>query len=257
MRDLCQGRDAVDQRHLVAPVELVRLARREAQRHEGRRRRRVLPPRPGRRKAPHCVVAAPVAEAPQLLEYPHQRQPLPPRPRCVPREDPIELLPPSPDLRLRLDAPLVFEGVSSRRMILRTVFRETCSSRTISLMLLPRTKYSRRTRAIVSTPFIPRPPVLVHGRGVFTVRVKGGQFWTPIPPLRGSTFHADTAEDVFFWYVVAEPVGESSRKEYQRRLNLPGKPSQADRKWKLFRVLLPKLALEDAKDRTRPGPRVT
>jgi hypothetical protein len=49
----------------------------------------------------------------------------------------------------------------------------------------------------------------------------------------------DTAEDVFFWYVVAEPVGESSRKEYQRRLNLPGKPSQADRKWELFRVLLP------------------
>src|SRR5690606_26791682 len=44
-------------------------------------------------------------------------------------------------------------------MILRTVLRATCSSRSICLMDLPCTKYARRTRAIVSTPFIPQPPV--------------------------------------------------------------------------------------------------
>ena len=106
---LRDGRDAVDQHHLVAPVELVALARREAQRHEGRRRRRVLPPRPVHREAPNRVVAARVAQPPQLLENPHQRQPLPPRPTCVTGEDPVEPLPPRPDLRLRLDVPLVHE----------------------------------------------------------------------------------------------------------------------------------------------------
>jgi hypothetical protein len=110
MRHLRHRRDAVDQHHLVAPVELVGLARRETQRHERRRCRRVLPPRPGGRIAPHRVVAAPVAEAPQLREHPHQREPLSPRAPCDLREDPVELLPPRADLRLRLHAPVVLEG---------------------------------------------------------------------------------------------------------------------------------------------------
>src|SRR6056297_1892855 len=76
-------------------------------------------------------------------------------------------------------------------MIFRTVFRETCSSRQISLIVLPRTKNSRRTLAIVSTPFIPHPPIQFKGRAGLLELTKGGQFWTPIPPLRGSTFHAD------------------------------------------------------------------
>ena len=46
MGDLHRHRDAVDQHDLVAPVELVRLARREAQRNESRRRRRALPAPP-------------------------------------------------------------------------------------------------------------------------------------------------------------------------------------------------------------------
>ncbi|MEO1315142.1 MAG: MobF family relaxase [Pseudomonadota bacterium] len=76
-------------------------------------------------------------------------------------------------------------------MIFRTVFRETCRSRQISLIVLPRTKNSRRTLAIVSTPFIPHPPIQFKGRAGLLELTKGGQFWTPIPPLRGSTFHAD------------------------------------------------------------------
>lgn len=47
---------------LAAPVALIGLARREAQRHIGRRRRRVLAPPPARRIAPHRVVAALIAE---------------------------------------------------------------------------------------------------------------------------------------------------------------------------------------------------
>ena len=76
VRHLDGDRRAVDQHDLVAPVELVGLARREAQRHIGFRRRRAAlgAPLPG--VAPDRVVAALVAEPAQLLENPDQRQPL-------------------------------------------------------------------------------------------------------------------------------------------------------------------------------------
>jgi hypothetical protein len=66
------------------------------------------------------------------------------------------------------------------------------------LIVLPRTRNSRRTRAIVSTPFIPHPPVLAPGREVSTTRAAGGQFWTLILPLRGSIFHADPHSEARF-----------------------------------------------------------
>ena len=44
---------------------------------------------------------------------------------------------------------------------------------------------SRRIRAIVSTPFIPQPPILIPGWAVCSQHKHGGQFWTPIPRLRG------------------------------------------------------------------------
>ncbi|KQP82935.1 hypothetical protein ASF57_12480 [Methylobacterium sp. Leaf117] len=78
------------------------------------------------------------------------------------------------------------------RMTFRTVLRETCWSRTMSLIARPRAKNSRRMRAIVSTPFIP----LHHpsGRtGEQSARTRlGGQNWTPIPRLTGSKLHAET-----------------------------------------------------------------
>ena len=49
-------------------------------------------------------------------------------------------------------------AVAPERTTLRTVLRDTCSSRAISLIERPRWKNSRRIRAIVSTPFIPRHP---------------------------------------------------------------------------------------------------
>ena len=104
LRHLHRHRDPGDQHHLVAPVELVGLARREAQRHERRRRRRGPLALPAGRIPPHRVVAAVVAEPAQLLEDPDQRQPLPARPRRIHRQQPVELLPPRPDLRLRLHA---------------------------------------------------------------------------------------------------------------------------------------------------------
>src|SRR5271155_4177905 len=50
-------------------------------------------------------------------------------------------------------------------------------------------KCSRRIRPIVSTTSIPHRPL--HAKaGSRTNRKLGGQFWTPIPRLRGSLFHA-------------------------------------------------------------------
>jgi hypothetical protein len=109
LRHLHRHRDPGDQHHLVAPVELVGLARREAQRHERRHRRRGPLALPAGRVPPHRVVAALVAEPAQLLEDPDQRQPLPARPRRIHRQQPVELLSPRPDLRLRLHLPLVDE----------------------------------------------------------------------------------------------------------------------------------------------------
>jgi hypothetical protein len=73
MRDLHGDGHAVDQHDLVAPVELVGLAWREAQRHVGFRCRRPahLAPRLG--IAPDRVVAAVVPGTAQRLEHPDQR----------------------------------------------------------------------------------------------------------------------------------------------------------------------------------------
>jgi hypothetical protein len=59
------------------------------------------------------------------------------------------------------------------------------------LIVRPPTKNSRRIRAIVSTPFIPQPPTPQIRQAVCWHSKQGGQFWTPIAPLRGSKLHAD------------------------------------------------------------------
>jgi Transposase DDE domain group 1 len=97
MRALHNRRHALEHDDLVAPVELVGLAGREAQRHEGRRRRALLAP-PSGRVTPHRVVAAGIAETAQPLEQPHQRQPFPARPCRVRCQKPFQLLPPRPHL---------------------------------------------------------------------------------------------------------------------------------------------------------------
>jgi hypothetical protein len=107
--DLHRHGRAVDQHDLVAPVELAGLARGEAQRHEGGRRRRRLFPVPAPRVAPNGVMAALMTEPAQLLEHAHRRQPLARRLRRVGRQDPLEIRPPGADPRQRLDLPRVLE----------------------------------------------------------------------------------------------------------------------------------------------------
>src|SRR5271157_2461771 len=88
---------------LVAPVELVGLARREGQRDEGARRRTRMRFAPAPRISPDGVVSASVAERPQLLENSDQRHPLARRRVRVPRQQPIEVFRPSTQLRPRLN----------------------------------------------------------------------------------------------------------------------------------------------------------
>jgi hypothetical protein len=90
MRDLHRRREAVDHRDLFVggtvhwtvpsssspPVELVGLARIEAQRHVGCRRGLALRLRPRGRIPPHGVITAPVAECLELFEDPDTGQPL-------------------------------------------------------------------------------------------------------------------------------------------------------------------------------------
>ena len=106
--NLHDHRRAVDQHDLVAPVELVGLARREGQRDIGVDRR-LRPSTPGTGVAAHRVVPALVAERAQGLEHPDQGQPLTRRLRLVGSQQPIQLRLPAPQLRQRLDLARVGE----------------------------------------------------------------------------------------------------------------------------------------------------
>jgi hypothetical protein len=107
MRHLDGDRRAVDQHDLVAPVELVRLAQRKAQRYVGFRRRRPAFDVPCLGVAANRVVAATVTEGAQLLEYPDQRQPLARRLALVRQQKTVELVAPGTNPRQRLLAALI------------------------------------------------------------------------------------------------------------------------------------------------------
>ncbi len=190
--------DPGDQRHLVAPVELIGLARRKAQRHKGRRRRgRTLPP-PRRRVPAHRVIAARVAKPAQFLEDVDERQTFPAGPGCVRRQKPVQLVPPGPDLRLRLNLPLVFE--------VRGTGSQDLPDRIAGNIQLPADLLDRPTPHIELAAYPrdrvhalhPPPPVQKTRTGSAASNGRGGQFWTPIPQLRGSTFHAKPQGDGLF-----------------------------------------------------------
>ena len=77
-------------------------------------------------------------------------------------------------------------SVSPDRRIFRTEFLLSPRSRQICLMVLPCTKWSRRTFPIVSTQIIPALastcPFASQSRCTTAGR---GQYWTPITPWRG------------------------------------------------------------------------
>jgi hypothetical protein len=106
MRHLHRHRDARDHHDLMAPVELVSLARCIIERHIGFRCHRAPGLRPALRKPAHGIIAALVSEPAQLLEDPDQRQPFPRRLVRVGRKELFKLPLPRPDPRHRL--PLTF-----------------------------------------------------------------------------------------------------------------------------------------------------
>jgi hypothetical protein len=99
-----------DQDDLVAPVELVGLARREEQRHIGLSHCRTPCPLPTLGMPSDRVVATLIAERAKLLVDADQRQPLALRLCQVAVEQRIELHLPGADPRLRLMFALVGEG---------------------------------------------------------------------------------------------------------------------------------------------------
>lgn len=109
VRHLQGDRYAVQQDDLVAPVELVGVARREEQRHVGLGRRRSSRLRPAPGISAHGVVAALIAERAQFLIDPDQRQLLTRRLAEIAVQEPVELVLPRSDLRLRLSLSLIGE----------------------------------------------------------------------------------------------------------------------------------------------------
>ena len=109
MRNLHRDGRAVDQHDLMAPVELVGLAGREAQRHIGIRQRRDLLAPPVTGITTHRVVAAFVTEPSQCLEHSDQRQTLAARLGLIGSEQSVQLLSPCSETRHRLLLALVAE----------------------------------------------------------------------------------------------------------------------------------------------------
>ena len=101
------------------------------------------------------------------------------------------------------------KDVAPDRRTFRTVFRDSFSSRAISLTVLPFTKCSRLIRPIVSTTNIPRHPLGIKA-GQPAI-VKRGQSWTPITPLQGQSSTPD--------YKPAPPKAQRAKQEidYGRR----------------------------------------
>lgn len=110
VRHLHRRGHTVEKNDLVAPVELVSLARREAQRDVGLRSSAAACPFPRLRVPPHRTVAALIAdEVAKLLEDPDQRQPLPQRLGRIRRQHPIQLFAPGSHPRIGLVFALVAE----------------------------------------------------------------------------------------------------------------------------------------------------
>ncbi len=109
MGDLHGDRDARDQHDLVAPVELVGLARRIVERHIGLGRHRPACLRPGSGISADGIVAACVSQGPKLLVDPDQRQTLAGRLVRVAEQKLVELLLPRADPRHRLVLALIAE----------------------------------------------------------------------------------------------------------------------------------------------------
>src|SRR6056297_2325323 len=109
MGHLDRGRHPVDDRDLMAPVELEGFARVEAQGHVGISRRLGCRLRPRGRITPDRVVAAFVSLSPEVLEDADAGQPLALWTVGILGEHSVKLFAPGAELRLRLNAALIGE----------------------------------------------------------------------------------------------------------------------------------------------------
>jgi hypothetical protein len=190
VRDPDAGRDPVEHHELVAPVELIGFSRSEAQRYISDRRLPV-PLAPPTRIAAHRVVAALVTARAQLLEDADQRQPLAKRLGGIAGQKFVELCHPSTQLRPRLDLPLVCKArLSGPQHLADRVpghleVPGDPSDRLALKKMLPPYPANRVHRQHAS------PARSESGASSATGQNSGGQFWTPIPPLRGSKLHAE------------------------------------------------------------------
>ena len=155
MSGLHRRRHAVQHDDLVAPIELVGLARRKGQRNVGRRRRARMFLPPTDRVTADGGVAAVKAKPLQFLENANQGQTLARRFLRIGLQQSLEPLSPRPKSRHRLPGSLVTKLRRPRPDDFPNHFARVRSSRQISLIALPCEKYARRILAIVSTTSIP------------------------------------------------------------------------------------------------------
>ena len=191
MGDLHDHRHAAQQDDLVAPVELEGFSRRKAQRDIGRGRRlsALLGPSPG--VTTHGIVAAVITPPAQFLEDPDQRQLLAGSLRRIARQQLVEFCCPSAQLRSRLDLTLILE-----RRLTRS---QDPADRVPGHLQVPGDLLDRLA---LDEVLAPNPRNRFHDQHPLTTRFEskreacnghtsGGQFWTPIPRLRGSKLHAE------------------------------------------------------------------
>jgi hypothetical protein len=189
VRDLHRHRDAGDQHHLVAPVELVGLARIEAQRHEGCRRSRAALAPPARSIAPDGIIPALVAETAEVLIDPQQRHPVPAAPRRIRGQQPVKLVPPGAELRLRLDVALVIEGGLVRAQNLPHNLPRHLQ---LAADLLDRLPLNKVRPAYFGDRLHNQHPNLGsrYLGSTYEPHRQGGPFWKPITPETGSLLRA-------------------------------------------------------------------
>ena len=183
-----RGRTA-DQHRLVAPVELVGLARREGERHEGLGCDRGTLALPALGVAAHRVVAALVAEPTQGLVDTHQGQSLTPRLAGVRQEHPIEFVPPRSELRGGLDGAGVLER---RRLGADDLAHDLARDPQFPADLFDRLLLHEICAADLCDRLHDQHPVQASrsSRKAVWMTCPGGPVWTPITPKTGSLFHA-------------------------------------------------------------------
>jgi hypothetical protein len=192
VRHLHLRRHAGQHHRLVAPVELVGLARIEGQGHEHRRRAPRLLALPAPRMTPHRIVAADVVRRSlQLLVKPHQRQPLAPRLLLVRRKQCLQRFDMGAELRHRLDLALV--GERALRRLDRLAHR---------LARHPEAARDLADRELLNKMSPPDPSDRLHRRhplprraakqhSVDETRKTLVPYWKPITASGGPSLHAD------------------------------------------------------------------